>query len=134
MKHLILKKEIHLGYSLIVPEVSKMPISLNDLLSYMNFPINELSHEVVRHVMLQSKNDDSFDERIFEKKMSVDDILKQANYQFIYNLNDEKFAEQHLDEVNAAWDDFLEKITQGLMMLRYSILEAVAQQKQRLYS
>ncbi|OHX65077.1 hypothetical protein [Flammeovirga pacifica] len=133
MKHLILKKEIHLGFSLIVPEVSKMPISLNDLLSYMNFPINELSHEVIKNVILRKQTDDTFDNTIFEKKMSIDDILKAANYTFKYTLNDIEFADHHLQEVSAAWNEFLETITQELMLLRYSLLEAISKQNQLLY-
>ncbi|NLR92160.1 MULTISPECIES: hypothetical protein [Flammeovirga] len=126
MKHLILKNEIHLGCLSVVPEATKMPISLGDIMAYMNFPNNEIAKNVVERVF--NENSGSVENEVmvreyFNQKFNVDEILKSAHYKFNHQPNTKEEADAYLAEVNLAWDDFLVKVNNGLMQVRYSLLD-----------
>ena len=126
MKHLILKNEIHLGCISVVPSSTKMPISLGDIMAYMNFPNNEVAKQVVESVFKENATTDEEQVMVrnyFNQRFTVDEILKAAHYKFKNHPDTKENAEAYLKEVSIAWDDFLTKINHGLMQVRYTLLD-----------
>ncbi|KXX69047.1 MULTISPECIES: hypothetical protein [unclassified Flammeovirga] len=118
MKHLILKKEIQLGKVMAVPETTKMPLTLSELVNYMSFPTNKFALLALSQLF---KDKDKFIQENFNTKFSADQLLVEAGYSFKHTA--EKDAQKYLEEVEEAWTDFLRKMKSALMNVRYRFLE-----------
>ncbi|NME69814.1 hypothetical protein [Flammeovirga aprica] len=118
MKHLILKKEIQLGKVTVVPETTKMPFTLSELVNYMSFPTNKFALLALSQLF---KDKDNFIQKNFNKKFSADQLLIEAGYSFQHTAQDN--PQEYLTEVDSAWTDFLRKMKSTLMNVRYRFLE-----------
>ncbi|MBB6463929.1 hypothetical protein [Flammeovirga kamogawensis] len=129
MKHLILKKEIHLGYFSVVPEATKMTLSLHDIVGYMNFPANDFAKKVLENRINTQKGTPKNTSQLlvennFNTKYSVDELLRAIGFQIKNETKDESL---YLAEVQKHWNDLIESIEEDLMNVRYSLLNHVIQ-------
>lgn len=118
MKHLILKKEIQLGKTIVVPESTRLKVSLSELVNYMNFPTNKLAIKTLEQLFNENE---AFTLNNFNTKFTVNQLLEEAGYHFKNEINKE--PQEYLKEVEIAWDDFLRKMKVALMNVRYHFLE-----------
>lgn len=118
MKHLILKKEIQLGKMTVVPETTRMPLTLSELVNYMSFPKNQFAINALNQLF---ENENDFITNHFSTKFSADQLLEKAGYSFKNSI--EKDAQEYLKEVGKAWEDFLRKMKSALMNVRYNFLD-----------
>ncbi|AZQ61691.1 hypothetical protein EI427_05425 [Flammeovirga pectinis] len=124
MKHLILKKEIQLGYFSVVPEATKMTLSLHDIIGYMNFPANDFAKKVLENIINAHKDEpvnttQLLVENHFDTRYSVDELLKLIGYQIKTKKTEEL---NYLSEIQNHWNNLIGKIEEDLMQVRYSLL------------